>query len=463
MKKTLILVLICGVIGAAFFMMKQSASFDAEKILRESELSGRQFNGKVKEIADKNGQVRAYFMEEHSVPIVALAFEFAKSGRAYEKKRGTALLAQSVLLDGAGSFERKELRAVMKEKGIKLQVSVGDDTLSFSFSYVKEFEKEALAVLKAVLYAPRLEKEDLDLARAQLDFAKKQQPESPEYHLSRLIDETFYQNHPYGLENIPDKAELEAVKKEDILAYLRASIGKDNLSAGLVGDLNEDEAQALLGDVFGNLSEKADVKALDDVQADFGQTMVTKEVPFSGQSFVTMLARGVKRLDDDFYPLYVADYILGGSGLFSRLSQGVREKEGLTYGIYSGFSIKDGIDLWQLSFSATPENADKALLTAQEIYQDFYDNGVSFDEVKLAKKSLLSSFNLRFSSLLDIAEMLEQMQAQGLGVDFLEKRQGYVAAVTAEKVNDAIKRKMPKSLKAKGAVRIFEVIGGNKE
>lgn len=457
MKKFMVGVLILGVIGAAFGGRFIQPDFNAEKILAQSALSGRQFNGKVKEISDEAGTVNAYFMEEHSVPIVAVAFEFAKSGWAYEKKRGTAQLVESVLLDGAGEYDRKALRAVMKEKGIKLGVSVDEDRLRFSFSYIKAFEKEAMDVLKAVLYAPRFEKEDLDLARAQLAFVKKQQPENPEYRLSRLVDETFYGEHPYGWEEIPDKEVLDAVRRDDILAYLRESLSKDNLSVGLAGDLNETEARVFLSDVFGGLAEIGGKRELAPVQADFKQEKVSAKVPFSGQSFVTLLGRGVKRLDDDFYPLYVADYILGGSGLASKLSQGVREKEGLTYGIYSGFANSDGIDLWQVSFSATPENADKALLKAWEIYQDFYDNGVSEQEVELAKRSLISSFNLRFSSLLEIAVMLEQMMAQGLGVDFLEKRQGYVAEVTAQKVNDAIKRRMPRSMED---VRIFVVEGG---
>lgn len=459
MKKFMIGSVILGIIGAAFLGHLVQSDFNAEKILAQSALSGRQFKGKVKEISDEAGTVHAYFMEEHSVPIVAIAFEFAKSGWAYEKKRGTAQLMESVLLDGAGTYDRKALRAVMKEKGIKLGVSVDEDRLRFSFSYIKAFEKEALDVLKAVLYAPRFEKEDLNLAKAQLNFVKKQQPEDPEYRLSRLIDETFYRDHPYGMEEIPDKEALEAVKREDILAYLQESLSKDNLSVGLAGDLNETEARAFLSDMFGGLAAMGGTRELAPVQADFKQEKVSAKVPFSGQSFVTLLGKGVKRLDDDFYPLYVADYILGGSGLASKLNQGVREKEGLTYGIYSGFINTDGIDLWQVSFSATPENANKALLKAQDIYQNFYDNGVSEQEVELAKKSLISSFNLRFSSLLEIAVMLEQMKAQGLGVDFLEKRQGYVAEVTVQKVNDAIKRRMPKRLDEKGEVRIFEVIG----
>ena len=137
----------------------------------------------------------------------------------------------------------------------------------------------------------------------------------------------------------------------------------------------------------------------------------------------------------------------------------MREKEGLTYGIYSYFSNSDAGDLWQVYFSATPENTSRIMTLTAEEYGAFYRDGVGDEEVELAKKSLMSSFNLRFASLLDIADMLEQMQVQALGADFLKMRQAQVAAVTVEAVNDAVRRRMPKSFAAGAGMRVFEVSG----
>lgn len=446
-------------VSAGLIMCYPQKAFDAEKILAESELSGRTFKGEVVEISADEGKIKAYFMEEHSVPVVSVSFMFLKAGKAYEKKTGTALLAESVLLDGAGKYDRKAFRALLKEKGIGIRVSANDDTLNFSLLYIKAFEKEAIEALKVVMYEPRLENEDLELVKRQFDYARKQQTENPQYLLERLIREEFYKKHPYGREDIAAKEELEAVTAEDIRAYLKAVMGKDNLSAGIAGDLSVGEAEAFLREVFGGLAERAEVSDLPVGEWDFHKEAVWTEAPFSAQSYVMLRGRGVKRLDEDFYPLYVGNYIFGGAGLSSKLNEEVREKEGLTYGIYSGFSNADGIDLWQVYFSATPENAQKAYMAAEKLYLDFYNNGVSVDEAERAKKSLISSFNLRFSSLSDISFMLEQMQAQGLGADFLKKRQGYVLAVTAEKINDAVKRRMPAGLGGQNGVRLFGAKG----
>lgn len=430
--------------------------FDAERILARSKLNGRTFQGEVQEVSALDGSVSAYLMEEHSVPMAAVSFGFDRAGRAYEPKEGVALMAESVLLDGAGAYSRQALRELMKEKGIKLKVSADVDRLEFTLSFVKEFEKEALDVLRAVLYEPLLAEADLELAKQQLAVLKKRQAENPQYHLGELVKKGFYGGHPYAKAEISEEDVLRRITAEDIRGYLRDYMARDTLSVGVAGDMDKAETEAFLAQAFAGLKGKSKAADLPVLDAKFDVDAMTTEIPHSAQSYVILAGAGVKRLDEDFYPLYIADYILGGSGLASRLNQAVREKEGLTYGIYSAFSNSDAVDLWQVYFSATPENADKALKIAADVYADFYENGVSSEELLQAQNSLLNSFNLRFASLFNIAQMLEQMQAQKLGRDFLETRQGKVAAVTLDKVNDAIRRRMPKTLNAKGGVRVFE-------
>ena len=173
-------------------------ALNAEKILAQSKLGGRTFKGEVQEVSALGGKVRAYLMEEHSVPLAAVSFGFAKAGRAYEPKPGAALLAESVLSDGAGRFGRRELRELMKEKGIKLSVTATADRLEFSLSFVKQFEKEALEVLRAVMYEPHLKREDIELARRQLAVLRQQRRENPQQQLGELVRTEFYGSHPYG-------------------------------------------------------------------------------------------------------------------------------------------------------------------------------------------------------------------------------------------------------------------------
>lgn len=432
---------------------------NAEKILANSSLNGRTFSAKVQKAEALDGKISAYLLEEHSIPLVSISFGFTRSGSAYEEKEGISLLTENAILDGAGKYSRRELRELMREKGIKLSVSATRDRLEFSLSYVKQFEKDALKVLKAVLYEPHFNDEDLNLARRQLAVLRKRENETPQHQLKNLINNEFYGQHPYGREAIPSPEKLQEITAEDIKIHLRSIMGKDNLAVGIAGDIDKAETEALLTYVFAALTDKSETTALPTFAPDFHKEKAAVSSDVSAQSFVLTATQGIARLDTDFYPLYVANDIFGGSGLASRLNKAVREKEGLTYGIYSYFALSDASNLWHISFSSTPENAEKIMAITTEEYTIFRKNGVSAEETAQAKESMLSSFNLRFTSLPDIADMLEQMQVQKLGIDFLQKRQGLVAAVTQEQINRAIKNRLPEKFSPAGGVRIFEVSG----
>jgi zinc protease len=448
-------------LGAALvnFVVIRYGSFDADSIVEKSIFKEKAFSGKVEEVSAFGGKVKAYLMQEHSLPIVAVSFGFDKAGASYEPKNGVTLLLESTILDGAGRFSRYDIRDFMKEHGIKLGVSIDNDRAGFSLSFIKNKQKEALEVLKAVLYEPNFGKEDLDLVREQLKVSRVQRLESPQYLLSKLVRESFYGAHPYGKDSLATEEELEAISKADLLDYMREFWGKNNLTVGISGDISNQEAVLLLEEMFVGLDDEVVLADLPEFDADFNYKRDVVASDTSAQSFAVIMAKGIKRLDKDFYPLYLANQVLGGAGLNSKLTKAVREENGLTYGIYSYFSMSDAGELWNIEFSATPDNVDKIYEIAAKTYADFYNNGVSEEDLNLAKDSMLSSFNLRFSSLFNIASQLEMMQVEGLGIDFLANRQKLIKAVSLNDVNNAIKKYMPKELISGGNIRVFEISG----
>ena len=136
----------------------------------------------------------------------------------------------------------------------------------------------------------------------------------------------------------------------------------------------------------------------------------------------------------------MANHILGGAGLTSKLSQQVREQEGLTYGIYSYLLINDNAPLMVMSFSATKENYMKANESWRKIFNDFRNKGVNSKELQKAKDYLIGSYNLRFASIENISEILTAMQKYNLGLDFLQKRNEYIKKINIEEVNDVAKK-----------------------
>ena len=153
-----------------------------------------------------------------------------------------------------------------------------------------------------------------------------------------------------------------------------------------------------------------------------------------------LAARGTYRDSVDFYPLYIANYIFGESGLSSRLSKIIREREGLTYGVYTYLSNSDAVALIEGGYSSTPENFEKAKELLKKEWLKLGKEGVSTQELDEAKKSLLNSFYLRFATIDGISDMLTAMQKYNLGIDFLDKRNDYIRNVSNKDVNAAAKK-----------------------
>ena len=126
--------------------------------------------------------------------------------------------------------------------------------------------------------------------------------------------------------------------------YLKQFMAKNTLSIGIAGDMDKAESEAFLTQVFAGLNDKSKGTELPEFKPDWKAKKAVEVSDISAQSLVMLKSLGVPRLDADFYPLLVADYIFGGAGLSSRLSLAVRENEGLTYGIYSFLSSDDSGD-----------------------------------------------------------------------------------------------------------------------
>jgi zinc protease len=156
---------------------------------------------------------------------------------------------------------------------------------------------------------------------------------------------------------------------------------------------------------------------------------------------------GIKRSDPDFIPAYVANYILGGGSFSSRLMNEVREKRGLTYGISTGFApYKEG-GLWIGQVATKKASMRQTIKVLRATMKTFAAHGPTDKELADAKTYLTGSFPLAFDSNVGIASQLNVFQSEGLGVDYVKKRNSLIEAVTAADVRRAARRLLtPKKL-----------------
>ena len=427
-------------IVALWVLFANKKQLDDQKIVAQSQLKGKTFSAVPVELKLKNG-ASAWLMAEHSAPLVALDFYFDKAGYAFddEGKEGLAVFSASMLLKRAGDMDDETFQNLLNENAIELEVKALDDIFEISLTTPKENLNIAAKLLNAVLLEPNINENDAEVTKRRQMAAIDMQNESPEAVLNQKFKERLLSGHPKARLSLGKKEDVAAFSGQDVKAFANVHFKLNNLKTALVGDVSEDEAISFLNTVFDGLENGQDQENLQPVELNFVQKEenIERDMP---QVISLFAAPGAARLDDDFYPLYVANEIFGGSGLSSRLNIRAREKEGLTYGAYTYLdSDKDAPHLIG-TFSSSLENYEKMREILLDEWQKMATEGVTIQEFEAIKNNMLSSFYLRFSKLGSIARQLLYMQKEKLGIDFFQKRNEYVSNISFEVVNAAAKK-----------------------
>ena len=166
-------------------------------------------------------------------------------------------------------------------------------------------------------------------------------------------------------------------------------------------------------------------------------------VPFETPQSVALFAQpGIDRDDPDFLTAYVLNHILGGGGFESRLMTELREKRGLTYGVYSYLADKDAADLWMGSVSSANDRVAASIEVIRAEWARLRAEGVSAEELADAKTYLTGAFPLRFDGNAQIASITAGMQMDGLSPDYVTERNDLVEAITLDEINRVARERL---------------------
>jgi zinc protease len=238
-----------------------------------------------------------------------------------------------------------------------------------------------------------------------------------------------FPDHPYGtpVEGTPQS--IAAVTVAEMRRLVAERFARDQLIVGVVGDITPDELGPMLDRAFGDLPATGKKVQLPEATLHAaGQTFIVRQdVP---QSVVQFGQAGIKRDHPDYYAAYVMNYVLGGGGFSSRLYDEVREKRGLAYSVYSYLSPMDAAGVYAGGVSTENSRVGESLAVIRAEWARMRDGGVTDAELEDAKTYLTGSFPLRFTSTDRIARMLVGMQYNDLGIDYIDRRNAYIEAVS---------------------------------
>ena len=444
-------------VAGIYFCYKTYFCFNPERLVANSILKEKTFDTKVQEVVSPKYKIKAYLFEDDTNPIIAVNFLFKNAGYAgnEDKKDGLAQMVASLLDDGTEKLNRVAYQEELEKYAININFSAGRDDMNGALLTTKAQSGRAFGLLKDVLLTPRFDEEDINQVRQELLMGLKIQKEQPQSVLSLVANKELFGRHPYAKNPLGEAKDITKISRADLVEYIKDHFTRSNLIVSVAGDISASEVGIMLDNVFGNLPENGKMAFIRNADVDFAgkDINIAKDLP---QSIAFFVVPGVMRQSEDFYPLYVANDILGGSGLTSRLSLAAREKEALTYGVYTYMSLAEKAPLIGGSFSATPENFAKVKEIVKKEWQKIADKGVNEQEFEAEINYLLASYNLRFASIGNIADILTAMQKENLGIDFLQKRNDYIRNIKLKDVNIAAKKYFAKNPR-------FIAIGNNEK
>ncbi len=386
----------------------------------------------VEEVVSPGG-IHAYLLHEPAVPMLAVSFLF-EGGAQYETagQAGLARMTAALLDEGAGDLDSQAFRAALEDNSIRLSFDADRDNLTGELRTLTANRELAFDLLAKALNEPRFDAEPVERIRAQIQAGLKRRLNDPGVISRRSWFAAAFGEHSYGH---PAEGRLETVAelgREDLRAYTDAQLARDKLHIGVAGDITAEELAPALDRIFGGLPESSPAPGVAPVEPATGRTVIENQaVP---QSVVTFGHGGIDRLDPDYYAAYVANYILGGGGFQSRLLHEIREKRGLAYGAYSYLLDADKAPLWMGGVATNNEDVAESIRLVREQVASVAAGEITADELEGAKTFLTGSFPLRLTSNAQVAQLLRSMAAQGLGRDYLDRRNGYIEAVTLDDV-----------------------------
>lgn len=386
------------------------------------------------------GGIEAWLVRDTMLPMVAIEFSF-RGGAALDPrgKEGRAMLAVNLLTEGAGDLDSQAFATQLEDRAISLDFEAGADSLQGSLKTLNEHRDVAVDLLRLAMTKPRFDAADVERVRASTLATIAREAENPDAIARRTWMSTAFPDHPYGRPARGTKESVSSLTTADMRELVAARLARDNLVIGVVGDIAPDELGRVLDRAFGELPPKAGPGDVPDVKPEgAGRTLIVRRpVP---QSVVMSGQAGIKRDDPDWFAASIVNYVLGGGGFNSRLMEEVREKRGLTYGIYTYLASYDRTGLILVSNSTENSRAGRALDVTREVWHGMHEQGPTEAEVANAKRYLTGSFALRLDSTSRIARTLVSVQYDRLGIDYLNQRDALINGVSLEDTRRVAKR-----------------------
>ena len=395
----------------------------------------------VDQIELPNG-LKLYLLEDHSLPKIE-GMALVRTGDRYEpgNKVGLASIVGQVMRTGGTTrFPGEEIDRKLENAGAVVETGIGTSSASASIFTLKEDLPMTLEILADLLQNPAFPPDRIELSMVQERTAISRRNDDVMSIASREFIQILYgPESPYG--RTAEYATLDAITREDIVAFHAKYFHPNETALGLWGDFDTAEVKLLVEEHFGSWERsKVDFPRLPEMSMDWKASVNFIAKDDVNQTNLRIGHLGGRRDDPDYFALQLMSEILGG-GFTSRLVKRIRTELGLAYAASASWGA--GWDRPGTFFIFCNTKSESTLQAAEEILKEvrrITEEPVSEEELLLAKDSRLNSFAFNFDTTAKIVGRLMTYDYYGYPRDFLESYKANIEKVTTDDILRAARK-----------------------
>ncbi|MDD5324725.1 MAG: pitrilysin family protein [Polaromonas sp.] len=400
------------------------------------------------------GGAQVYLVESPAIAMVDVQIDFdAGDRRDPPGQAGLASVMAGMLTKGVrasgsdeAALDENALGEAWADLGAEFDAGADSDRLTFSLRSLTDPELlgKAVALAAREIAEPAFPEAVWQRERERMNAAIRESNTRPATIAARAYVQAVYGTHPYGYEMT--EASLARIGVADMRTAHAADVVACRARISMVGAVTRAQADAMATQLLARLprvpcDSLPPLPVVPEVQPLAGAKEI--RIPFdSAQAHVLIGQPGFKRADPDYFALTVGNYILGAGGFVSRLTNEVREKRGLTYGVSSHFSPGLNAGSFTVALQTRPDQALQAVEIVRQVVQNFVANGPTEAELQAARENLIGGFALRIDSNRKLLGNIAGIAWNNLPLDYLDTWTQQVGKVTVADIKAAFARKL---------------------
>jgi zinc protease len=345
---------------------------------------------------------------------------------------------------GQAAMDENQLGEAWADLGAMVGANASADRMSFSLRSLTrpELLDAAVALAARQLAAPSFPSAVWQSERQRWVASIAESNTKPATQASKAFNKAVFGSHPYGAE--VDEASLRRIDTTDMAQFLSRFMLLCQAKISVVGAVNREQTERLLTQLLSGLPRQSACPVLPMVGEVAPLKQAQKlEIPFeSAQAHIFIGQVGIARQNPDFFALTLGNYVLGGGGFVSRLTNEVREKRGLSYSVYSYFAPGQHAGAFMVGLQTRPDQAAQAVQVAGDVLAEFVRTGPTEQEVQAAKDFLIGGFALRIDSNRKLLDNLSNIAWFDLPLDYLDTWSAEMDKLTSAQIQQAFARNL---------------------